>query len=150
MKTKILKKYKYDGLGFPVELHNVTMIQLDGEWHPKIDVRAVAKDVITELPFQKERLTGSQVKFIRSYFEMSLRDFASNVVNESHAAVAKWEKVDNKTTSMDLNIEIMLRLYVHEKVTIKTKKQKSEFFNQYLALRDMNFSLKIPMLKLAL
>ncbi|MDD4972707.1 MAG: hypothetical protein PHY93_00070 [Bacteriovorax sp.] len=37
--------------------------------HPKIDVRKVVEAVIKELPFQKERLTGDQIKFILTYFE---------------------------------------------------------------------------------
>lgn len=148
METKILKKFKYEGLGFPVELHNVTMVWIDGEWLPKLDVRKIAKELIIELPFQKERLTGNQIKFIRTYFKMSLREFAKNVVNESHTAVAKWEKFLNKPTNMDVNIEVMLRLYVYEQVGIKTKKQKNEFFDRYLKLREMNFVSKtsVPVL----
>ena len=144
MKTKIVKKFKYEGLNFPVELHNVTMVMVDGEWHPKIDVRKVAEAVIKELPFQKERLTGDQIKFIRTYFEMSLREFALKVVNESHAAVAKWEKCAHKSTSMDINIEILLRLYVLERVLAKSQKQRNQFFESYLELRQTSFTVSKP------
>lgn len=144
MKTKIVKKFKYEGLNFPIELHNVTMVMLDGEWHPKIDVRKVAESVMKALPFQKERLTGDQIKFIRTYFEMSLREFAVKVVNESHAAVAKWEKCTEKSTSMDVNIEILLRLYVLERVLAKNQKQKNKFFENYMELRQANFIASKP------
>jgi DNA-binding transcriptional regulator YiaG len=144
MKTKIVKKFKYEGLNFPIELHNVTMVMIDGEWHPKIDVRKVAEAVIKGLPFQKERLTGDQIKFIRTYFEMSLREFASTVVNESHAAVAKWEKCTEKSTNMDINIEILLRLYVLERVIAKSQKQKNNFFENYMELRQANFITSKP------
>jgi len=148
MKTKTVKKFKYLGLGFPVELHNVKMMMLDGEWHPKVDVRKIADSIIKELPFQNERLTGNQIKFIRTYFEMSLRSFGIKVVNETHSAVAKWEKFGNKSTNMDINIEVMLRLYIYEKVAIKNKKQRAQFFDHYLRLREMDFTTKAPNLRI--
>lgn len=144
MRKKTLKSYIYEGLGFPVKLQNVTMLFIDDEWCPKIDVRKIADSVIKELPFQTERLTGNQIKFIRTYFEMSLRDFAANVVNESHTAVAKWEKCSGQSTRMDINIEVMLRLYVYEQVAITTKKEQQAFFDKYVTLRDMDFTVKTP------
>jgi len=148
LKTKNLKKFIYEGLGFPVELYNIAMVMHDGEWHPKIDARKIAESVIRELPFQLERLTGSQIKFIRTFFEMSLRDFGKNVVSESHTAVAKWEKFGNKSTNMDENIEVLLRLYIYEKVAIKNKKQRAQFFDKYLELREMNFTKNTPKINL--
>ena len=150
MKTRTVNKYIYEGLGVAVELHNVQMVFIDDEWHPMIDVKKVAKELIQKIPFQNERLTGNQVKFIRTYFEMSLRDFASKVVSESHAAVAKWEKTENNPTKMDLNIEVMLRLYIIDHESVRTKKQKSEFHDSYRKLREMDFSLKSPSLVLAM
>ena len=122
MANKIQKKYLYEGLGFPIELHDVEMIEFEGELHPKIDVRKVADAVIKALVFWERRLTGNQIKFIRTYFAMSLRTFAKEVVNESHAAVKKWEDCGDKVTNMDLNIEKALRLYMLDKVVIPEKK----------------------------
>ena len=144
MKTKILKRFIYEGLGFPVKLQNVTMLVVDGEWAPKLDVRRIADIVIRELPYQKERLSGNQIKFIRTYFEMSLRDFASAVVSESHNAVAKWEKFGAEPTNMDENIESMLRLYIIDKVSTKTKKQAQSFILSFRKIREMSFQKKSP------
>lgn len=138
MNKKIMKNYTYTGLGFPVELHNVEMIKLEGELHPKIDVRKVADSAIRLLVTQESRLSGNQIRFIRSYFAMSLRDFAK-VVNESHAAVKKWEDFLGETTNMDLNIEIMLRLYIYDRVVVKTEKKKIEFYNRYVELTKIFF-----------
>jgi len=82
---------------------------------------------------QENRLTGNQIKFIRSYFSMSLREFAK-VVNESHAAIRKWENFLDEQTNMDPNIEIMLRLYIYDQVVIKNEKKKAEFYNRYIEL----------------
>lgn len=143
MKKKLLKNYTYIGLGFPVKLQNVTLLFVDNQWHPKIDVKKIAEFVIKKLPSQTEYFTGNQVKFIRTYFEMSLREFAKKVVKESHAAVAKWENLKNKPTKMDVNIEIMLRLYILNH-TNKTEKQKKAFLSKYEFLINTDFTPKPP------
>jgi DNA-binding transcriptional regulator YiaG len=107
----------YEGLGFPIMLHNVEMIKIDDEWHPKIDVKKISSYAIKAQASQKQRLTGNQIRFIRNFFSMSLREFGNEVVHESHAAVNKWEKHGNQVTSMDINIEKILRLYIHEKIS---------------------------------
>lgn len=135
MKKKIAKNFIYTGLGFPIKLCNVELIEFEGEFHPKIDVRKTAEAAIKALVSEKSRLTGNQIKFIRTYFSMSLRDFAK-VVNESHTAVRKWEDFGDNPTNMDKNIEIMLRLYIYDKIIIKTKNQKSGFYDQYVKLKE--------------
>lgn len=137
MKKKRLTKYIYEGLGFPIELVNVEMIWIDDGWYPKINVRQIATKVIKMLPFQQERLTGSQIFFVRSYLGMSLRRFAKEVVKESHMAVAKWEQFGQQSTRMDSNTEIMLRLYLYEKVCVKTEQEKKTFFKNYQKIRDV-------------
>jgi len=139
MSKKIVKNYIYEGLGFPIELHNVEVVEFNGEFHPKIDVRKVADSAIKSLVLQKSRLTGSQIKFIRKYFSMSLREF-SNIVNESHMAIKKWEDFNDEATNMDRNIEIMLRLHIYDHVVIKAKNDKNmkmEFYNQFVALTEL-------------
>jgi len=129
MKTKIEPILRYEGLGFPIELENVEMININDEWHPKIDVHYIADEIIKKLAVQEDRLTGNQVKFIRSYFAMSLRDFGKKVVNESHTAVSKWEKWGDDATNMNQNTEQVLRLYVIEKT--QTKTEQNNFYLNY-------------------
>ena len=139
MNKKIIKKYIYDGLGFPIELYHVEMVMLDGEFHPKIDVRKIADSAIKALVMQPSRLTGNQIKFVRTYLSMSLRDF-SEIVNESHMAVKKWEDFKNKPTTMDRNIEILLRLHIYKHIAIKSDdntKNVMKFYKHYLLLTQM-------------
>lgn len=131
--------YVYEGLGFPIELHDVEMMLFEGEYHPKIDVKKVSDFAIKNLVLQKNRLTGNQIKFIRTFFSKSLRDFAK-MVNESHMAVKKWEDYKNKPTNMDFNVEIMLRLYVYDQIIIKikaNKKEKIKFYDKFEKLNDI-------------
>lgn len=136
MTKKLMKTYIYEGLGFPIELHNVEMILVNEEYVPKIDVRSVADQAIKDLVFQKTKLTGDQIKFIRSYFFHSLRDF-SEIVNESHTAVRKWESFKNHATNMDPNIEVSIRLYIYDKTCIKNKNDKLNFYEQYHAITEI-------------
>ncbi|STX39575.1 hypothetical protein [Legionella feeleii] len=131
MKTRIEPTFLYEGLGFPIELENVEMINIDDEWHPKIDVRYVADEIIKKLAIQEERLTGNQVKFIRSYFSMPLREFGETVVHESHTAVSKWEKCEDEITNMNENTEQVLRLYIIEQTQTKTKAEQRNFYSNF-------------------
>ncbi|SRR5260221_13795106 len=131
MNKKTVKKYTYMGLGFPIELYNVNMVQINNNWQPKIDVKAIADFAIKNLITQESRLTGNQIKFIRSYFQMSLRDFGK-IINETHAAVKKWEDHLDKQTKMDVNIEIMMRLFIYNRVYKDTKENKIKFYDNYI------------------
>jgi DNA-binding transcriptional regulator YiaG len=135
MKIKIVNNYIYEGLGFPVELKKVEMISIAGDWAPKINVKKVADEVIEKLATQDARLTGNQVKFIRSYFSMSLREFGEKVAHESHMAVSKWEKKGAIPTNMNANTEHELRLYIMERKIASSKASKPKFFDIYLATK---------------
>ena len=135
MNTKKVKNYLYDGLGFPIELDEVEMICIDGDWHPKIDLQKLADEVIAKLAIQESRLTGLQVKFIRSYYSMSLRVFAEKVVHESHMAVSKWEKKGDFTTNMNTNTEHELRLFIIENIHKTNQESKSKFYDVYMATK---------------
>lgn len=135
MIKKWVENYCYEGLGFPVELKRVEVVEIDHAWHPIIDVQKVASTVINALAYQKTRFTGNQVKFIRSYFSMPLRQFGLEVVHESHAAVDKWEKNGNKITSMNNNTEYVLRLFIVEQLKSKTQTQQHDFFKKYQRIK---------------
>lgn len=135
MKTKIVKSYLYEGLGFPVELSDVEMVYIENDWHPRIDVQKIADDIVKQLAIQKTRLTGTQVKFIRSYFSMPLREFGEKVVHESHMAVKKWEQKGDAPTNMNSNTEHELRLYIVEKLHSKSSGPKSKFYDIYMATK---------------
>ena len=141
MTKKVMKTFIYEGLGFPIELHDIEMIMINGEYTPKIDVRAVADDAMKSLVLQKTKLTGNQVKFIRTYFSASLREFCK-IVNESHMAVKKWENFKGKPTNMDPNIETRIRLYVYDKICVKTKSDKIKFYDQYQAINEILYKLE--------
>lgn len=136
MTKKIIPSYKYEGLGFPIELHNVEMILIKGEYAPKINIQLIADKAIKNLILQKNKLTGNQIKFIRNYFSLSLRQF-SVIVNESHTAIRKWENFQNSSTNMDPNIEKTIRVYIYDKIFIKDKNDKLNFYDQYMTIAEI-------------
>lgn len=143
MKSKTEKNYIYEGLGFPVLLSQVKMLFIQDEWHPKLNVKKIADLTIKKLIGQNGRLTGNQIKFIRTYFAMSLRDFA-NVMEVTHTAVNKWEKTKNSVTNMDINTEKMLRLYVV--ITLykqKNKEQEKALYQEYIGLQNISSQSKL-------
>ena len=110
MKTKIQKEFIDTGFGFRVRLLNVPMVQVRGEWTPKINYNELARVVLRELSHQASRLTGDEVRFVRTYFEMTLQNFALRF-SVSHAAVLKWEKSEAIPTAMNWATEKDLRLF---------------------------------------
>jgi DNA-binding transcriptional regulator YiaG len=128
MKTKIEPLFLYEGLGFPIQLEYVEMIHINDEWLPKIDVQQVADEAIKKLAKQECRLTGNQVKFIRSYFSTPLRAFGETVVHESHTAVRKWESKGDEITNMNENTEMILRVFIIERTQTKNKAQQAAFY----------------------
>jgi len=135
MKTKRVENYNYHGLGFPIELNDVEMVYLENDWHPRIDVKKIADDAIAKLAVHETRLTGNQVKFIRSYYSMPLREFGQKVVHESHMAVSKWEKKGEFPTNMNANTEHELRLYIIEKLLSRSHGSKLKFYDFYIATK---------------
>lgn len=106
---KIEKNYREEILGFPVIVdevavdaaHDIAMIDYDG-----LSLRALALLATIE-----RRLTGSEVRFIRGYFGLTLQAFASRL-GCTHAAVMKWEDRGAFHTKMAWSTEKDIRLLV--------------------------------------
>lgn len=111
METKIQKEYIDWGFGFPVRLRNVPMIKVRGIWTPKVDYNLLTKNVLIGLAFKSSRLTGSEIRFIRHHFEMTLEAFAKRFC-VTHVAVLKWEKTQDEVTAMNWTTEKDIRLFV--------------------------------------
>lgn len=111
MKTKIEKNYIYLGFGFPVELHDVHMVEIGGQWAPKIDIEKLSKKIIRDFSKRATSFTGDEVYFIRSFFKLSKVDFGKRLGNLSHAAISNWEKKrENKITFQKDNFDSLIKL----------------------------------------
>jgi transcriptional regulator with XRE-family HTH domain len=113
MTDKILKKYIYEGFGFPVVLCNIPTRQIRGEWVPFINYIELAKHVMRVLCFVQEPLTGNQVFFIRQQIRLTGQELA-RVLGITQAAISKWEKKKNEVAKIEPAIEFCLRFIALE------------------------------------
>ena len=110
MKTKIQKKYIDTGFGFPVHLLNVPMVKVRDEWVPTINWVAISDLVLQIMIEKKSKLTGDELRFIRTKFDMTLARFGERFY-VTHAAVSKWEKHGENPTGMGWATEKDIRLF---------------------------------------
>ena len=109
------KKYKAQhidyGCGFPVMLINVPMIKVQGKWIPDVNYNDLEESVLLLLCHKPMRLTGSEIRFIRLYFDMTLQEFAKRF-GVQHPTVVKWENFKDSATNMTVGTEKDIRLFV--------------------------------------
>ena len=138
MKKKIAKKFKYEGLGFPIHLLNVPLRNIRGVVVPDINYNDLQKIVLEELTRKSSPLTGNQVRFIRQYLGLNLTAFAKHF-GVTHPAVLKWEKTKNKTAKITPSTELYIRLYILEFLKVN-----NEIFRNTFNIFDRNDKLKKP------
>jgi DNA-binding XRE family transcriptional regulator len=130
METKKAKRYIYEGLGFPVVLANVTLVKKRGIWTPAIDYNKLQKGVLLALSHKPIPLTGNEIHFIRTYFEMTLENFGKRF-GVTHAAVLNWEKMGDKLAKINPTTELCVRLLILEEL-----KMNNQIFRE--AFREFN------------
>jgi DNA-binding transcriptional regulator YiaG len=114
LKRKIQKSFIYEGFGFPVNIVDVPMVKVQGEWTPDIDYNQLEAAVLVAVAHKPIRLTGNEVHFIRLSFGMTVEQFASRC-DVKHPTVLAWEKAGHGTTSMkwptekDIRLEVLIR-----------------------------------------
>ncbi len=136
-KRKIEQEFIYYGLGLPIVLSNVPMVEIRGTWTPEIDYNALQKNVLLTLSHKEDALSGQELNFIRKYFRLTLQKFGK-LFGVSHAAVSKWEKCKNKPAKIQLTTEREIRLFILDSLLEKS----SEFRNAYRKLIQQQFTLK--------
>lgn len=111
-----IKNYKWTGFGFPVIFDRLPGIKIRGELVPDVDFARFAKPLIQFICANQEvPLGGNQVKFIRTYLNMSLREFAK-FLNVKHQSVMRWESKKQSAARIDVNTEIVIRLMILKKL----------------------------------
>ena len=135
MERKIESQFIDHGCGFPVILLNVPMIKVREKWIPDIDYEMLEKTVLWDLCHKPYKLTGSEIRFIRLYFEMTLQAFAKRF-SVQHPTVVKWEKFKNTSTNMTVGTEKDIRLFV-----IKELRGKSYIGDLYTELEQAHLDM---------
>lgn len=126
METKKAKRFLYEGLGFPIVLVNVSLVKKRGVWTPAIDYNKLQKEALLALTHKPIALTGSEVHFIRTYFEMTLESFGKQF-GVTHVAVLTWEKTNNKPAKINPTTELCIRLSILEKLDMNNQVFREAF-----------------------
>ncbi len=117
--TKIQKLYTDNGFGFPVQIINAPLKKIRGSWALNLNTEGYAKTVLIALSVKPARLTGNEIKFVRNYFEMTLKKFGNRFGEVAHSAVIKWEKFGDESTSMNWACEKDIRLFIFSELNPK-------------------------------
>lgn len=131
MRNRSFKTYTDYGFGFPVQLKGVQMRKICGNWVPLVDYSRLSEKVLRILCKKKSSLSGLELKFIRTHFEMNYSQFARRF-SVTHSAVLKWEAAKNNATGMNWATEKDIRLFVISKLACKS----NEFFDLYKTLEE--------------
>jgi hypothetical protein len=116
MRTKIAKEIIDNGFGFPVRLSHVPLVEVRGEWVPKLDYNKLAERVLLVLSRLERPLTGHEARFVRQHFNLTTTRFGA-LFGLSHVAVLNWEKKGDKATDMQWSTEKDLRLFIQAKLS---------------------------------
>ena len=117
-KHEVKKKIVYEGLGFPVILRNVPMIELRGVWTLDVDLNILQKVVLLALAHHSSDITGNQIRFVRNWLGLTQTEFGK-LFGVTHPAVVKWEKTGNKGSKMNLTTQRDLRLWLLDQLLTK-------------------------------
>lgn len=98
----------YTALGFPVTILNPTYRTFEGEQVMDVNPTAIMEQVFHELPGKRGRLTGAEVRFLRSYLKLTQAGFGQ-LLGVDHTSVAKWEAKKAAVTGMEVPVEVLLR-----------------------------------------
>lgn len=110
----MMKKIRYNGLGFPIDLKGVKTRKFRGEILPDINHRELEDQVFKALLWLPAHFSGAQFAFIRGYMGLSQKDFASILGLKTHATISGWESKRNKATGMQGATEVIIRLLMAE------------------------------------
>lgn len=128
MKKNTVKEFEYDGLGFPIVLLNVPLVEIRGVQVPDIDYNQFQKNVLHVLSHQLFPLTGNQIRFIRQFMEMTFSEFASKI-GVTHACVINWEKAKNSSAKIQPSTEVCIRLLIMDALHVKANEFRDTFRN---------------------
>lgn len=114
-----IKNYRFEGFGFPVIFDELPAVKVRGELVPDVDFDKYAKPLIEHICARQDvPLSGNQVKFIRNYFGMSLREFA-RMLNVTHQSVMRWEEAAFTGANMSSSTELLIRIVVLKRIGCK-------------------------------
>lgn len=135
MEKKVVKKFETSVLGFPIIIRNVLFFKRMGEWCPEINWNLLSNMAIIALMTKPSRLSGGEIKFIRTYLNLTYRDFGS-IIGVAASTIKKWENKELKITEMRIPAERMIRMHIlhtcFKSENSKALRQFHQYFEQII------------------
>ncbi len=130
--------------GFPVLIRNAPFRRVRGDWALDLSPDRLRQAVLWALAHKPAPLTGSEVRYVRHWMELPLRDFAELCAMTSHQSVMKWESKEDQPTGMHRSTEILLRCRilealpeeVWERFEVQSERGREGFVHRLEALSD--------------
>lgn len=132
MDEKKIETFIYEDLGFPIQLIDVPMKKILGEWVLDINLNTLQLEILKLIIHQPNPLRAEELRFIRKYFEMTTTTFGK-VFGVTHVAVLKWESGQLPAPPMD----VYIRMYVMDRL----KAKDAEFGKLFHELKMSNLVL---------
>jgi DNA-binding transcriptional regulator YiaG len=132
VKNKKKKTFVFKGLGFPIKLVNAPMKKEFGDWYIDIDMNKLMRVVLEALTYKPAPLTAEELRFIRSYLQMTTTEFGK-LFGVSHVTILKWESGENKISP---SLEFCIRLYISD--YLHTKDAEFRAFYKELSLEQLS------------
>ena len=131
-KKKIEPQFIYKGLGFPILLKNVPMVDIRGVKTPDINLNLLQIAVLLALAFSPVALTGNQVRYIRLWLELNQTEFGA-LLGVTHPAVVKWEKTKNEASKITLTTQRDLKALLLDKLLDRDEDFRTAFRKIHLS-----------------
>lgn len=109
-----MKKIRYHGLGFSIDLEGVKTREFRGENLPDINHRELEDQVFETLLWLPAHFSGAHLSFVRGYMRLSQKKFATILGLKTHTTISGWESKDTKATGMPVATEVVIRLLMAE------------------------------------
>lgn len=107
--SKVLETYTFTGFGFDVLLKNVVVKTVNGEEYPDINMNELKFLTAKALLRGPQRLTGYQLKFLRTFLKMSFDDVSKKNIAAA-STLRSWENKGHEFTGLSLEQEKAFRI----------------------------------------
>ena len=133
---KKLKTYTFKGFGFDILLKNVVIKSIDGEEYPDINMNELKTQTARTLLNSRQRLTGYQFKFLRTYLKLSF-DEVSEKIHIPASTLRSWENKGTDFTGFNLDQEKAFRILAVNQIL---EKEKSKFNIEVTLVKEFQTS----------
>jgi DNA-binding transcriptional regulator YiaG len=142
---KLVELYTFKGFGFDVLIKNVAIKSVHGEDFPDLNMNELKLSTAKALLLSKDRLTGHQFKFLRTFLKMSF-DEVSEKIQIPPSTLRSWENKGAEYTGLDIDHEKAFRIMIINKIL---EREKSNYDMELTLTKEFSSPKKMTALDIA-